>query len=921
MTAMNKAAPTCPEPHDLRGCVRRKALDALFNPRSVVVIGATDRAGRVGLALIRNLQLFGGSIYGVNPNSQRVAGCTVYADIGAVPKPVDLAVIATPAPTVPAIVRECAQAGIPSAIIISAGFRETGAEGLALERACLAEARQAGMRILGPNCLGLMVPRSQLNATFADGLAEPGSVAFLSQSGALCSAVLDWSFRENAGFSAFVSVGSMIDVGWGDLLTYFGDDPSTKSIVCYMESIGDAGAFLSAAREVALTKPVIVLKVGRAEAGAKAAASHTGALTGRDAVLDAAFRRAGVLRVDTIEELFSMAELLGKQPCPSGPHLTIVTNAGGPGALATDALIAGGGRLADLTPSTMASLNDLLPKHWSHGNPIDILGDADTARYAKAVELAIQDEATDGVLAILTPQSMTDALGTANVIGSIGKKTAKPLLTSWMGGVAVNSARGVLSKAGIPGFEYPDSAARAFALMWRYRYNLQALYETPEIVPVDSEETDAPKCADSKPKAADIILPARKAGRSLLTEVEAKEILRAYDIPVAETKVAFTEEQAVELAAGLGYPVVIKLFSETLTHKTEVDGVCLDVRNATAVRHSWRQIQTAVSEKAGHRHFLGVTVQPMIIHDGYELILGSSIDPQFGPVILFGAGGRLVETLQDTAVGFPPLNTTLARRLMEMTRIFSALKKVRGGRQVDIAALEQLLVRFSCLVAEQRWIAEIDVNPLIISSRGLLALDARVLLHPSTAREEDLPRLAIRPYPTGYVTSWRLPDGTPVLIRPIRPEDEPLMIKFHQTLSDRSVYLRYFAPQKLDVRIAHERLSRVCFVDYDRDMLLVVEHHDEHSGEKEIIGVGRLSKLHGTNEAEFALTVSDLWQRRGLGLHLLKQLIQVGRDEKLERITATMLADNLEMRYVARKAGFKLKHVPGENRYDAELVL
>lgn len=917
---MIAAAPDRPElAHDVLRHARRQPLEALFRPRSIAVIGATDKPGSVGQALVRNLQLSPGRIFPVNPNCQTVAGLTAYPSINAVPELVDLAIIATPAQTVPAIIHDCGKAGVAAVIIISAGFREAGPAGVELEQLCLAEARRAKMRVLGPNCLGLMIPHAQLNATFAEGIAEPGSVAFLSQSGALCSAVLDWSFRENVGFSAFVSVGSMLDVGWGDLITHFGDDPHTKSIVCYMESIGDARAFLSAAREVALTKPIIVLKVGRAEAAAKAAASHTGALTGKDAVLDAAFRRAGVLRVDTIGELFNMAELLGKQPRPRAPHLAIVTNAGGPGALATDALVASGGQLAELSPATIESLNQLLPRHWSHGNPIDMLGDADTTRYAKAVELAIKDPQTAGVLVILTPQSMTDAKGTAEAIRSLVKHTTKPLLASWMGGSRVDAAKGVLSSAGIPTFEYPDTAARAFALMWRYGDNLLALYETPALVP-ETDDGAAPAGA-SRSKAEAVITPARKAERTVLTEIEAKQILAAYGIPTVETQIAFTEAQAVEHAQRLGFPVVIKLFSETLTHKTDVGGVHLNVRHATAVRHAWRQIHSSVSEKAGPQHFLGVTVQPMVVHPGYELILGSSIDPQFGPVLLFGAGGQLVEVMQDSALGFPPLNTTLARRLMEQTRIFAALKGVRGRKPVDTAALEQLLVRFSHLVAEQRWIAEIDVNPLLVSADGMVALDARVLLHPSSTSEADLPRLAIRPYPTSYVTSWPLRDGTPVIIRPIRPEDEPLMVKFHQTLSERSVYLRYFAPQKLDYRVAHERLSRICFVDYDRDMVLVAECHDPQSHQAEIMGVGRLVKLHGTNEAEFALTVSDQWQGHGLGTELLKRLVQVGRDGKLDRITATMLTDNLEMQRVARKAGFKLEHVPGENRYDAELIL
>ena len=909
------------------------SVAAMFAPRNIAVIGASERAGSVGQALLQNLQIFKGRVFPINPNHKTLGGLDAFPHLDAVQEKVDLAVIATPAPTVPGIIRECAKAGVSAAIIISAGFRECGPTGAELEQQCLAEARRAKMRLLGPNCLGLMVPHARLNATFAQGMAQPGSIAFLSQSGALCSAVLDWSFRENVGFSAFVSVGSMLDVGWGDLITHFGDDPHTKSIVCYMESVGDARSFMSAAREVALTKPIIILKVGHTEAAAKAAASHTGALTGSDAVLDAAFRRAGVLRVNTIGELFNMAELLAKQPRPRGPHLAIVTNAGGPGALATDSLVASGGHLAELRPDTQDALNHLLPPHWSHGNPIDVLGDADATRYAKAVELAAQDSQSDGVLVILTPQAMTDAKGTAEAIRSLAKHTNKPLLASWMGGAGVDAGKGILNAAGIPTFDYPDTAARAFALMWRYSENLRSLYETPTLAPEpvatkvrrltshSAEKSELPHIGCDKEQADALLTAARKAGRTLLTEIESKQVLSAYGIPTVETHVAFTEDDAVKHAEKLGYPVVVKLFSETLTHKTDVGGVHLDVRNATAVRHAWEQIHTSVCEKAGNRHFLGVTVQPMVARDGYELILGSSIDPQFGPVLLFGAGGQLVEVFQDRALGLPPLNATLARRLMEQTKVFSALKGVRGRKAVDLAALEQLLVHFSQLVAEQRWIAEIDVNPLLVSSERMLALDARIVLHPPDCREEDLPRLAIRPYPTRYVTSWKLRDGASVTIRPIRPEDEPLMVNFHQTLSERSVYLRYFAPLKLDQRIAHERLSRICFIDYDHEMAVVAERMNPKTGQREIMGVGRLSKLHGTNEAEFALVVSDAWQRHGLGTQLLKLLVQVGRDEKLERVTAMMLADNREMQSVARKVGFKVERIPGENEYRAELVL
>lgn len=905
----------------------------MFAPRNVAVIGATEKTGSVGKALLQNLQFFDGRVFPVNPRHKTVGAVEAFPNVAALPKPVDLAVIATPASTVSGLLRECAAAGVPAAVIISAGFRECGAAGVELELQCLAEARRAKMRLLGPNCLGLMVPHTRFNATFAAGLAQPGSVAFLSQSGALCSAVLDWSFRENVGFSAFVSVGSMLDVGWGDLIMHFGEDPRTKSIVCYMESVGDARSFLSAAREVALTKPIIALKVGRTEAAARAATSHTGALTGSDAVLDAAFRRAGVLRVRTVSELFSMAELLAKQPRPHGPRLAIVTNAGGPGALATDTLVSGGGQLTELSPATSESLDALLPPHWSHGNPVDILGDADSARYAKAVEFVAKDPQADGVLVILTPQAMTEAKPTAEAICSLAKHITKPLLTCWMGGAGVDAAKGVLNAAGIPTFDYPDTAARAFALMWRYADNLRALYETPTLVPEPvaadvrrltshaPDKSELPHVGCYKGQANALFTTTRKAGRTLLTEVESKQLLAAYGIPTVETHVAFTEDDAVKHTERLGYPVVVKLFSETLAHKSDLGGVHLDVRNATAVRDAWKQIHVSVCEKAGSEHFLGVTIQPMVKRDGYELILGSSIDPQFGPVILFGAGGQLVEVLHDTALGLPPLNATLARRLMEQTKIFSALQGVRGHKPVDLAALEQLLVRFSQLVAEQHWIAEIDVNPLLVSSNQMLALDARVVLHPPDTREDNLPRLAIRPYPTRYVTRWKLHDGTPVTTRPIRPEDEPLMVRFHQTLSDRSVYLRYFTPLKLDQRIAHERLSSVCFIDYDREMVLIVERSEPVNGRCEILGVGRLSQVHGTRDAKFALTVSDQWQRHGIGTQLLKHLVQIGRDEKLERITATILGDNHEMQGVARKVGFQVEHQPGGTEYRAELML
>jgi acetyltransferase len=880
-------------------------LDAIFAPKSIAVIGASQREGSVGRTVLWNLisHPFGGTVFPVNPKHHSVLGIKTYPNIAAVPEPVDLAIVITPASTVPGVIGECVDAGVKGAIVLSAGFKEIGTTGAELEQQVLQQVRRGKMRLIGPNCLGVMNPHTGLNATFAHGMALPGKVGFISQSGALCTAILDWSFRENVGFSAFISIGSMLDVGWGDLIYYLGDDPHTESIVIYMESIGDARSFLSAAREVALTKPIIVIKAGRTAAAAKAAASHTGALAGSDAVFDAALRRCGVLRVKSISELFDMAEVLAKQPRPKGPRLTIVTNAGGPGVLATDALITDGGELAELSPETYAALNELLPPQWSHNNPIDILGDADPMRYAKALEIVAKDPNSDGLLVILTPQAMTDPTQSAYKVKSLAR-IGKPILASWMGDADVEAGAEILNQASIPTFPFPDTAAHVFNYMWRYNYNLRALYETP-VLPEGVDTSD-------RTIAKTIIQTAREAGRTLLTEVESKQILAAYGIPTVATQVATSAAEAVRLAEEIGYPVVLKVYSKTITHKTDVDGVHLNLRDAKAVREAYDAIALSVSTKVGANHFAGVTVQPMVnLKNSYELILGSSIDSQFGPVLLFGTGGQLVEVFQDRALGLPPLNTTLARRMMEQTRIYKALQGVRGRKAVNLEALEQLLVRFSQVVVEQRLIKEIDINPLLVKAEGiaensLVALDARIVLHDLDITEAQLPKLAIRPYPTQYVSSWTTRNGMQVTIRPIRPEDEPLMIKLHHTLSEESVFFRYFHLIKLSQRIAHERLTRLCFIDYDREMALVVDYENPETGEHEVLAVGRLSKLHGTSEAEFAILVSDRYQCQGLGTELLKRLLEVGRDEQLRLISAEILTENSAMQRVCEKLGFRI---------------
>ena len=894
----------------------RAGLEHLFLPRSVAVIGATDRPGTVGRSVISNLLAtkFPLKVYAVNPSHGEVLGIKTHKHIGDIAGGVDLAVVVTPAQIVPEIIGECVDVGVRSAVVISAGFREMGHDGAVLEDEIQKHLRRGSLRLIGPNCMGFMNPTIGLNATFAKSMPQKGSVAFLSQSGALQTAILDWSHREQVGFSAIVSTGSMLDVGWGDLIYHFGDDPHTKSILLYMESVGDARSFLSAAREIALGKPIIVIKAGRSEAASRAAASHTGALTGSDDVLEAAFRRCGVLRVQNIADLFYMAEVLSKQPRPRGPRLTIVTNAGGPGVLATDALIATGGQLTVLSPESLHELDGFLSPHWSHANPVDVLADADAERFVKAIEVVSKDPDSDGLLAIIAPQGLADPTQVAERMKPYAHGSGKPMLASWMGGEGVAEGTALLNTAGIPTFSYPDTAARAFTYMWRYTYNLRGLYETPALV-------EGPEvAADARVKVSDFVQRVRASGRTMLNEFEAKQLLSSYGFPVVETRMAENEEQAVACAAAIGYPVVLKLLSNTIAHKTDVDGVRLRLQTPEQVRGAYRAIQSSVAEKAGAEHFAGVTVQPMVRRDGYELILGMSVDAQFGPVILFGSGGVMVEVYRDRSLALPPLNTTLAHRLMERTKIFAALQGVRGRKPVSLAALEGLLVRFSQLVMDQPWIKEIDINPLLATPDQLLALDARVVVHDSTVKIEQLQRPTIRPYPSQYVWEWRLKDGTPVTIRPIRPEDEPLMVQFHQTLSERSVYLRYFCSLSLSTRVEHERLVRICFGSYDRGFALVADRKNPETGQHEVLGVGRFSAITRT-EAEAAVLVSDQWQGRGLGTELLAGVARVAREEKFRKLSGEILRDNLPTQAIFKKVGFKLRSMDDPSSVSALLEL
>lgn len=874
----------------------RHPLDVFFSPQNVAVIGATEEPNSAGRTVLWNLvsSPFGGTVFPVNPKRVSVLGIKAYPNLQAVPARVDLAVITTPAERVPGIISECADAGVEGVIVIASGFRERDAAGLELEQQIINEARRGGVRLIGPASFGVMNARNGLNASFARAMVHPGHVAFISQSGALCTAVLDWSLRENIGFSVFVSVGSMLDIGWGDLIDYLAGDPRTQSIVIYMEAIDDARAFLSAAREAALNKPIIVLKAGRANNGAGGA----GLIAASDEVFDAAFRRCGVLRVTTIANLFSMAEVLARQARPRGPRLTIITNAGGPSILASDALLATGGKLAQLASTTLSALDAELPPDWSHANPIDLLSDAGPDRYAKALEYAGADPNSDGVLIILAPQSASDPTGTAEQIAGLAPKLkGKPILASWMGGQAIAQGEAILNQAGIPTFAYPDAAAYSFLNMWRYGEYLRAIYETPSLPEDDSFG------APDRVLAQHLIRSARRTGHTNLSQIDAKRLLVAYGIPAAETRVATSEGSAVAHASKLGYPVVLQ--PHTLNDgDDEVAGVRLHLASAAAVRRAFRALRAATGES-----FHSVSIQPHIDSEGFELLIGSQPDQQFGPVLRFGAGGRTAHAIHDYALALPPLNTTLARRMIERTRIYRALRDASGHHAFDLGALEYLLVRLSQLVVEQPAIKEILVNPLLATAQRLVALDAQIVIYGPELADADLPRPAIRPYPTHYIGTWVAKDGREVTFRPIRPEDEPLLVAFHATLSEESVYMRYFFPMKLSQRISHERLTRICFIDYDREMALVAERRNPKTGTPAILAVGRLAKLLGTNDSEFATLVSDDYQGLGLGTELLRRLIQVGRDEKVERIVGDILADNIAMQRVCERLGFTLRRM------------
>lgn len=875
-------------------------LERIFNPKRIALIGVTPNPQSVGGKVLANLVGggFRGVVYPVNPDWEAVMGIPCYSGVSGLPRIPDLGVICTAAPLVPGWVDACGKAGISGIIIMSSGFKETGPEGRKLEDEIRGiQARYSGMRILGPNCLGVIAPRHNLNISFAEGMPKPGEVVFISQSGALCSSVLDWAVEEKLGFSSFVSLGNALDIDFGDLIDYFGEDEQSRSIILYIESIGNARKFMTAARAFARTKPMVVYKAGRFPESAEVAASHTGAMAAEDAVYDAAFQRAGMVRVFEIGDVFDCAELIARKKIPRGPRLAIVTNAGGPGVMAADALIAADGILAKLSEDSLNSLNDVLPPSWSHGNPVDVLGDARSKRIMKAVHIVLEDKNVDAVMIILTPQAMTNPTTTARALGELAEKTTKPVLAIWMGGVKMQEGVAELNQMGVPTYRTPEQGVHAFATLVEYARNLETLYETPRDIPVEFPL----ERAFLRSRFNALI-----AGKGeILSEDISKELLELYGIPTSRPRIASSAEDAVTAAIALGYPVVLKIHSPDITHKTDVGGVRLDLQDAGAVREAYEGIMTSARNLRPDARIHGVTVQPMINHkNAVELILGSKKDPVFGTIIMSGSGGVTAELYNDRTLGFPPLNERLARRMLEALKIFPLLKGYRGKPPLNMERLIEILIRLSYLVADYPEIRELDINPLLVGEHDVTALDARIVIDSGLVGRELKPfsHLALRPYPEEYVRSASLEDGAALLLRPIKPEDEPLWMDMLARCSRESIYarFRYFFQWT-----SHETATHYCYIDYDRQIAIVAEYRD---GERRrLAGVGRLIADPDMETAEYAILIPDDFQNKGLGSLLTDFCMEIAEKWNIKKIVAETTTDNSRMISVFSKRGFEIR--------------
>jgi acetyltransferase len=891
-------------------------INLFFNPKNVVLFGASDKPGSVGDTTLKNLLLSKDkrTVYIVHPKHEQMLDIRCYPKLAALPEIPELAVIATGAESVPEIVEECGKFGTKAAIIISSGFNEAGEKGKEREAKIKEHARTYGMRIIGPNCLGAIRPSSGLNATFARKGTKPGKIAFLSQSGALGTSVLDWAVSRDIGFSAFVSLGSMLDIDFGDLIDYFGVDTQTKSIIIYLESLGNSlensRKFMSAVRGFARNKPIIVIKAGKFQESRQAAKSHTGAMVGEDSYYDAVFDRAGVVRVEEIGDLFDCASILDTAILPKGQNIAIVTNAGGPAVLTTDALIGRGGKLAPLGDATIESLNQILPPFWSKSNPVDILGDASVERYISAVDIVLKDPLVHGVVVIYTPQGVAQAVDLAKAIAKTARKSTKPILTALMGSREVEKARQIFYDNKVPTYEFPEEAIKTYMYMYHYARNLENLYETPEDVPLD--------VGTPKNHLKLLIRNAARAGKFVLNEDDSKKFLSTYRINVTLPHFAGDVESASSTASSLGYPVVMKIQSPDISHKSDVGGVQLNLKSSDEVRKAYKEMLDNIKKEFPAARIDGVTIQKMITAYDYELIMGSKKDPMLGPVIIFGQGGTETEFFKDVAVGLPPLNQRLARMLIERTNVYNMLS--RGFRKkpaVNLRLLDETLIRLSNMIVDFPEIKELDINPLVVSGDKVIALDARIIIDENAVKNEqsEFSHLIISPYPTRYIQPWLCRDGRSVLLRPIRPEDEPLEHELIAGLSPESSRFRFFYIIK---DISHDMLSRFCNIDYSREIAIIAEANV--NGKRRNVGVGRLVIQPGTQTGEFATLVTDDFQDIGLGHKLTDILIGIAQEKGLTGMYGVILKDNAKMVGLARSLGFSIESVDADE-YKATLEL
>ena len=871
-------------------------LDHLFSPKAIAVFGASDRPNAVGALVFENLLAAGfhGQLYPINPKHKKLKGLSCHAGLSEITAPIDLAVIATPAATVPEILQSCGEHGIRAAIVISAGFNEGDGKGAVLERKMLEVAHQYQLRLLGPNCLGLIRPSVGMNATFGKNAALPGTMALVSQSGALCTAILDWGESRQIGFSAIVSLGDAANIDFGDILDYLAQDSQTKSILLYIEGIRDARQFMSGLRVAARMKPVIVIKAGRHSSGSKAATTHTGALIGDDDVFDAALQRAGVVRAQSISQLFAAAQLLSASHRVDGNRLAIVTNGGGPGVMATDRATDLGVELARLSDETLKTLNQELPAHWSRGNPVDLLGDADDRRYELGVSACLNDPNVDGVLVMLTPQAMTDAEACAQAVLRAQQKSHKLVLACWMGDGHVQSANALFVQHRLPAFNNPESSVEAFAFLANYTRNQQLLVQVP-----------GPLSKSSKPdvEGARLIIESVLAEhRTLLNPLEAKALLRAFSIPVTTGINCHSANEALVAAETVGFPVVMKINSPDLTHKTDAGGVRLNISNAQAVRSTYHALLEEVENKAPHAIINGVLVEPMQSpRHARELLIGVARDPVFGPVITFGAGGTAVEIMRDRAVALPPLNDFLARTLISHTRTARLLEAHRDQPAIDMEALVQALCRVSEMICELPQIREMDINPMFATSHGVMALDCRIVVAHTAPSLDPYHHMAIHPYPHHLIRQIQLADGTNITIRPIRPEDAEIEQSFVRRLSPQSKYFRFM--QTLN-ELTPEMLIRFTQLDYNRELALIVTQ--EKNGKEVELAVTRYVVNPDGKSCEFALVVADEWQNKGIGSQLLTQLMEAAQERGYHSMVGEILADNLKMLELVKSLGFHI---------------